>query len=142
MGAMQAQDYLMSKWAIGIRLMNSTESIVEDAMYRGEVIRTHLMRPTWHYVAAEDIYWMLKLTAPQIKSLMKSRNRDLELTEDVIVQGNQLIENVVSKGINVTREEIAIAFDNAKIRTNENRLAHFASRRIGRYYLQRCNKRH
>ena len=46
MGAMQAQDYLMSKWAIGIRLLNSTYSTVEDAIDKAEVIRTHLMRPT------------------------------------------------------------------------------------------------
>lgn len=125
MGAMQAQDYLASKWAIGTRLLNSTETIVEDAINKGEVIRTHLMRPTWHYISADDIYWMLELTAPRIKTSMKSRNRDLELTEEVIAQGNRLIGNALSSGIHLTREELSIEFDKAKIRTDENRLSHF-----------------
>ena len=122
---MQAQDYLMSKWAIGTRLLNSTESTIEDAIDKGEVIRTHLMRPTWHYVSADDIYWVLELTAPRIKSSMKSRNRNLELTEEVIAHGNRLIEHALSKESNLTREELSREFDKAKIRTNENRLSHF-----------------
>jgi DNA glycosylase AlkZ-like len=80
MGAMQAQDYPMAKWALGVRLPGSTEADIETAIDNGEIIRTHLLRPTWHFVAAEDIYWMLDLTAPQIKVAMRSREHDLELT--------------------------------------------------------------
>lgn len=72
MGAMQAQDFAMSKWAVGIRLQNATITDFEDAFNRGEIIRTHLMRPTWHLVSADDIHWLLELTAPKIKSGMKS----------------------------------------------------------------------
>jgi hypothetical protein len=125
MGAMQAQDYAMAKWAIGTRLLNATGASVEDAIDKGEVIRTHVMRPTWHFVTAEDIYWMLELTAPQIKSSMKSRHTGLELTKEVVAQGNKLIENVIAKEKNVTREQIAKVFENSNIRTDDNRLAHF-----------------
>lgn len=97
MGAMQAQDYLMSKWAIGTRLLNSTEATVEDAIDKGEIIRTHLMRPTSHYVSSDDIHWMLALTAPQIKSSMKSRHLSLELSEDIVSKSKQLVENALQQ---------------------------------------------
>lgn len=81
MGAIQAQDYNQAKWAIGVRLPHLTENQIESAFNKEDIIRTHLMRPTWHFVSADDIYWMLELTAKQIKSAMKSRNRDLGLTD-------------------------------------------------------------
>ena len=71
MGAMQAQDFNMVKWAIGVRLPKSTEKSVELAIDNGEIIRTHLLRPTWHLVSCDDIHWMLDLTAPRIKASMK-----------------------------------------------------------------------
>ena len=71
MGAMQAQDYAMSKWAVGVRLPKLTEKTIEAAMDRGEIIRTHVLRPTWHIVSADDLRWMLALTAPRIKAGMK-----------------------------------------------------------------------
>src|SRR6185437_13425005 len=66
MGAMQAQDYAMVKWAVGLRLTDSTDASVEKAIDDGKIIRIHLMRPTWHLVAAKDVRWMLELTAPQL----------------------------------------------------------------------------
>ena len=67
MGAIQAQDYAMAKWAIGVRIPGSTDGLIETAIDNGEVLRTHLLRPTWHFVSAEAIHWMLALTAPRIK---------------------------------------------------------------------------
>ena len=81
MGAMQAQDYAMAKWAIGQRLPVSTDASVEAAYNRGDILRTHLMRPTWHFVSADDIFWMLDLTAPRIKQALKAREKQLELNE-------------------------------------------------------------
>ncbi|MFA6581603.1 MAG: crosslink repair DNA glycosylase YcaQ family protein, partial [Paludibacter sp.] len=72
MGAMQAQDYSMAKLAIGIRVLNSTEEKIESAFNNAEILRTHVLRPTWHFVPAEDIYWMLDLTVRRIKSSMTS----------------------------------------------------------------------
>ena len=68
MGAVQAQDYAMAKWAVGMRLASATVRTVEEALQKGEILRTHVMRPTWHLVAAEDIRWMLKLSARRIKA--------------------------------------------------------------------------
>lgn len=72
MGAMQAQDFNMVRWAVGIRLPQLTEQMFIKSFNDAEIIRTHLLRPTWHLVSAEDISWMLELTAPQIKSELES----------------------------------------------------------------------
>lgn len=124
MGAMQAQDFSMSKLAIGLRLKDATEKDIEDAFNRGEIFRTHLMRPTWHFVTAEDIYWMLELTAPQIKSSLKTRHTSLELTAFEINKSFRLIETTLFNKNSITREELTKKFTGMNIRTDDNRLSH------------------
>lgn len=124
MGAMQAQDYTMAKWAVGVRLPDSTEKTIEDAMDRGEIIRTHILRPTWHLVAADDLRWMLELTAPQIKMGMKSRNKELGLTDAVLAKSRKVIERTLRDGNHSTREELIAALNKANINTDENRASH------------------
>jgi hypothetical protein len=124
MGAMQAQDYAMAKWAIGARLPNSTDQEVETAINNGDIIRTHLLLPTWHFVTAGDIYWMLELTAPQIKTSLKSRQKQLELSEATLAKSNEVIEKALSGGKSLIREEIIAELEKAKIATNENRASH------------------
>jgi len=128
MGAMQAQDFAMAKWAVGLRLLNPTNSTIETALNKGEIIRTHLMRPTWHFVAAEDVYWLLNLTANKIKQAMKPRDRELELSENIFAKSNTIIESMLSKGVHLGREELAKAFNNAGISTDNNRLSHLLVR--------------
>jgi hypothetical protein len=106
MGAMQAQDFNMAKWAIGIRLPGSTEKTILDAFNNGEILRTHVLRPTWHFVSQDDIYWMLKLTAPHIKASLKSRNKELGLTKEIFGSSNTIIEHALMGGKHLTREEI------------------------------------
>ncbi|HEX2630727.1 MAG TPA: crosslink repair DNA glycosylase YcaQ family protein, partial [Chitinophagaceae bacterium] len=64
--AMQAQEFAMAKWAIGLRLGNVTDALVEKAFNDGEILRTHAMRPTWHFVAPADIRWLQQLTGPRV----------------------------------------------------------------------------
>lgn len=124
MGAMQAQDFSMAKLAAGIRISDSTDTEIEESFNKGEILRTHLMRPTWHFVSAEDICWMIELTAPQIKPLLKSRNKQLELSDSIFTKSNLIIEKSLSGGISLGREELAKELNKAGIKTNENRLSH------------------
>jgi hypothetical protein len=124
MGAMQSQDYNQAKWAIGVRLPHLTENQIETAFNKGEIIRTHLMRPTWHFVSADDIYWMLELTAPQIKSAMKSRNRELGLSESVLGKSQEILVKVLEGNKSITREELNAHLCQAGIKTEEQRLSH------------------
>jgi hypothetical protein len=128
MGAMQAQDFAMAKWAIGVRLNDPTDKKIESAFDKGEILRTHILRPTWHFVSADDIYLMLQLSATKIKSSLKSRHNQLELTESIISKSNLIIEKSLSNGSSLTREELADEFHKALIRTDENRLSHILFR--------------
>ena len=66
-GAVQAQEFAEVKWSLAERIAGApTDAEVERAFADGEIIRTHVMRPTWHFVAAEDIRWLLRLTAPRV----------------------------------------------------------------------------
>lgn len=82
MGAVQAQDYDMAKWAVGVRLKRAALSRVNEALTTGEIVRTHVMRPTWHFVAGKDVRWMRKLTGMRIRkavdSWVKSRGLDID----------------------------------------------------------------
>jgi phage anti-repressor protein len=124
MGAMQAQDYAMSKLAIGVRLPASTDKIIQDSIDKGEILRTHVMRPTWHFVSSDDIHWMLELTAPRIKSLLKSRQKELGLSETIITKSFSVMENLMQNGHHATRDELHLALKKEKIATDENRLSH------------------
>lgn len=128
MGAMQAQDFAMAKWAVGVRLLNSTNSKIEDALNKGEILRTHVMRPTWHFVTSDDIYWLLDLTANKIKSSMKSRDKELELSEAIYTKSNNIIGQLLAGGVHLSREELANAFNNVHIKTDNNRLSHLMLR--------------
>ena len=118
MGAMQAQDYAMAKWAVGLRLQNSTDKKIEKAVNKGEIIRTHLMRPTWHFVSADDIHWMIELTAPQMRTAAKSRHKQLGLTEKILSKSNNIIEKSLRDSNHLTREELMKIIAKEKIPTS------------------------
>src|SRR5229473_1178610 len=83
LGAVQSQDYPAALWALGLRVANATRASLECAFNSGAILRTHVLRPTWHFVAPEDIRWMLALTAPRIKAAMAFYNRYHELDATV-----------------------------------------------------------
>lgn len=128
MGALQAQDFAMAKWAIGARLSNATDQTIEEAISKGEVLRTHLLRPTWHLVAADDIHWLLALTAPQIRASAKSRDRQLELSDAIFSKSNKIIETALRDGTHLTRKELVAKLRAARIPTDENRASHLLLR--------------
>ncbi len=124
MGAMQAQDYNMAKWAVGSRLINATDKKIVMAYDKGAILRTHVMRPTWHFVTAKDIYWMLELTAPKLLASLKTRQRNLELSATIISKSNAIIEKALANETNLTREDLAKELNDARIKTDENRLSY------------------
>src|SRR3954467_12972064 len=75
LGAVQAQDYLGAKWALSQRTRGATDASIESEISGGSILRTHVLRPTWHFVAPEDIRWMLALTAPRVKAILAHHDR-------------------------------------------------------------------
>lgn len=115
MGAIQAQDYRMAKWAVGIRLRRGSIGAVDGALARGEILRTHVMRPTWHFVAAEDIRWMVKLSAKRVRMANESsgRSHKLGFTEETYLRGNRQVEKMLEGNKSLTREEIRTELERA-----------------------------
>ena len=128
MGAMQAQDYGMAKWAIGARLPLATDKVVETAINNGEIIRTHILRPTWHFVSADDIYWMLALQAAPIKASLRTRHTQLGLSESIVAKSNAILGNILRGGKSMPREELLPELTKAGIPVDENRASHLLVR--------------
>ncbi|WP_163409339.1 winged helix DNA-binding domain-containing protein [Flavobacterium ajazii] len=105
LGAIQAQDYAMAKWAIGSRC-DATEKEIEVAINSGKIIRTHILRPTWHLVAAEDIYWMLDVSGPQVKRIILAETKKYGCDEKEFDKINSAIEKILAGNNHLTREEI------------------------------------
>ena len=124
MGAMQAQDFAMSKWAIGCRLNDVTQADVDNALANGTIMRTHLLRPTWHIVAATNLMWMLELTSPNILRITRGYHKTVDLNPKILKASASALEKALIGGTDLSRDEIARVLQKAKINTDENRLAH------------------
>ncbi len=83
LGAVQSQDYGGAKWALAQRTAGATDAALDRLIDEGAILRTHLMRPTWHFVLPEDIRWLLELTSTRLLGGLAGRYRQLE----VIVSG-------------------------------------------------------
>lgn len=124
LGAVQAQDFAAAKWALGLRIKNSTDEDIEKAFNEGAILRTHVLRPTWHFVVPEDIRWMLELTAPRVKKLLAHYNRKLELNDTLFAKSNTAIVKALQGHTYLTRKELKTKLANIGIETNVQRLAH------------------
>ena len=124
LGAMQAQEYTSSKWAIGLRLHNIHEADIDQAFNDGAILRTHLLRPTWHFVTPADIRWMLALTAPRIKAANAFMNRKLELDNTVLKRSNDTLAKSLEGGKQLTRTELKTKLEKKKIIADGLRLGY------------------
>lgn len=124
LGAMQAQDYPMSKWAVGLRLPHATDENIEQAINEGSIVRTHILRPTWHLVAAQDIRWMLTLTAPHVHQLVAYMYRQLELSGALLSRTDTIIAKALEGNNHLTRAELMTELDKEGINTSDLRSAH------------------
>lgn len=125
LGAVQAQDYSGAKWALGQRAAGSTDADVERGFTDGRFLRTHILRPTWHFVAPEDIRWMLELSAPRVRAALGSYNRKLEITPSVVRRSNDALAMALTGGRHLTRAELADTLRTAGIGpASGQRLAH------------------
>jgi hypothetical protein len=127
MGAVQAQEYGPAKWGLGIRAPRSTTNVaVERAIDRGQILRTHLLRPTWHFVTRADIRWMLELTAPNVHRTMSSYNRRLGLDAGVMIRALRVIERALAEYHHLTRRELGALLERSGLPGKSTELAHIA----------------
>jgi hypothetical protein len=119
LGAVQSQDYAGAKWALGQRIKITTDSAIEKAFNEGAILRTHVMRPTWHFVRPKDIRWMLALTAPRINALCATYYRKLELDAATFKRSNALLTKNLRGGKQLTRAELTSLLQKKGIATDD-----------------------
>ena len=125
LGAMQAQDILGSLWAVGARMRGGGESDVERAVAERKIVRCWPMRGTLHFVAAEDVRWMLALHAPRVLKRSRTRlERDFDLDAATLRRCRTIIERALRGGHALTRSEIYTALEREKIATRDSRGLH------------------
>jgi Winged helix DNA-binding domain len=117
-GAVQAQDYAAAKWALGLRSQNVTDADVEQAFTDGKILRTHVLRPTWHFVTPEDILWLLKLTAPRVNAVNAYMYRKLELDTAIFKRSYDVMAKALQGGKQLTRVELAALLQQVGIATD------------------------
>jgi hypothetical protein len=128
LGAVQAQEYAGAKWALALRMSHAADEQIEQAFTSGAILRTHLLRPTWHFVTPADIRWLLALTAPRVHALNAYMYRQLELDETVFARSNDVIAEALSGGRQLTRSELGAALAQAGIVAEGMRLSYLMMR--------------
>ena len=125
LGAVQAQDYAGAKWGLGQRMEDATDAAIDDAFNEGKILRTHVMRPTWHFVSPVDIRWILMLTAPRVHALNAFMYRQLELDKAILSKSYKVLEKALPGKRHLTRSELAAAFKKVGILAEGLRLGYF-----------------
>ena len=122
LAAVQAQDYAAARWAVGQRLDPAAQvddASVQQAFDTGRILRTHVLRPTWHFVVPADIRWLLALSAPRVQQANRGRYRQLDLTPQYLARSERLLEKELMGGRCRTRAELG-----AVLESSGSRLAH------------------
>jgi hypothetical protein len=121
----QSQDFEAAKWALALRMQSATNDAIEDAFNRAAILRTHIMRPTWHFVAHDDIRWLLELTAPRVNLRAGPNYRKLELDDATFKRSRRVFENALKNGKQVPRSELRRRLNEAGVAADDTvRLAH------------------
>lgn len=124
MGVIQAQDYNMAKLAVGARSLHATHQQIENDINEGKIIRTHILRPTWHLISVNDVRWVMELTAPGINKILSSMYRQMELDDKIFKKSNAIIHKLLSNTEALTRKEIMTELEKAGIKTDSLRAVH------------------
>ena len=124
LGAVQAQNYLGSLWAIGLRMQNASEQTIEQAIADRTIIRTWPMRGTLHFVAAADVRWMLQLLTPRVLANNRWRLKQLDLNDAVLARSKKLFVSALSSGKQLSRDRMYKVLEAAGISTASGRGLH------------------
>jgi len=126
LGCVQAQEISLAKWTLGMRVPRGSlhDADVDAALARGEILRTHILRPTWHYVAPADIRDFMRLTAPRVLSGSAHRIRSLGLDDDQLNRSFDVIGHALEGGKQLTRLELQAELDRAGLDPTGQRIAY------------------
>lgn len=120
--AMQAQDYEPAKWSIAQRCRKLSNGDIEAAIASGLILRTHVLRPTWHVVARDDIRWLSQLTGPRILRGIAPRLLELGLDAPTLAEAQGHIAAALEGDRHLTRDEVGLELQRGGIDVQGQRL--------------------
>ena len=123
LGAVQAQDYTGAKWALGMRGQSITEKAVDRAFDEGRILRTHILRPTWHFVAPADLRSFLSVSGPRVQAFNAYYYRKYEVDARLLIKCYAAIGVALSGRRYLTRQELSLVLAKARIDVRDVRLA-------------------
>lgn len=119
----QAQDAPLARFSLGLRTGLADDG-VRAALDSGAIVRVHILRPTWHLVAADDLRWILELTTPKVESGMAARHRQLELTPEIVAASEQVLSDALAGRTALTRQELGTRFTEAGLPSGNEQVGH------------------
>ncbi|HET8984915.1 MAG TPA: winged helix DNA-binding domain-containing protein [Trueperaceae bacterium] len=120
--AVQAQEHAFSRWSVGQRVKRPDEAAVLAAIARNDIVRTHILRPTWHYVRGEDLRWLQGLTGHRVRSLNAGWYRNHGVDDDFFLATRTVVEAELTGGRCRTRDELKLALTEAGIDVTGQRI--------------------
>jgi hypothetical protein len=130
--AVQAQDFPGAKWAVVQRTASSDDADVQRAYDEGRILRTHVLRPTWHLVGPADIRWLLELSAPRVHAVNAYGYRLFGIDKGVAKRSNARIVKALERSGQLTRAELGRVLGardgDAKVDAAGTRLAYLVMR--------------
>jgi len=120
--AVQAENYPQASWAVATRTSGVTQAELQRLFDDGVILRTHVLRPTWHFVRPDDIRWLVELTGPRIARLFVPLQRQLELDDAALEASSAVITEALSEGAHLTRAALAARLRDAGLRVDGQRL--------------------
>ncbi len=123
LGAMQAQELPVARWSVAQRSRSVGAAEIDRLVAEGAILRTHVLRPTWHFVLPDDIRWLQALTAGRVHRLTAHRYRQLDLDGKLLARSDVMLARAL-EGAHLTRRELGVALERAGIDTSGQRLAH------------------
>ncbi|MDQ1057686.1 hypothetical protein QFZ23_001587 [Arthrobacter globiformis] len=113
--AVQAQEFPYARWSVAQRTTGATADDVEQAVANGRILRTHILRPTWHFVHRDDLPWLRALSAPRLHQANGGTYRRTGIDDAAASRSAGVLAEAVSGGAHLTREQLAVRLQGAGI---------------------------
>ena len=126
MGAMQAQEYRMMRWAVAMRTRKPSCKTFKKAFDEGKIIRLHLMRGTWQLVSAEDYWSMIDLFAPKAIAVTKGwmSSNKIAIPDEELMRIREILVQTAADKRSVTKEDFVQALADRNLQMDDHRLSY------------------
>ncbi len=126
MGAMQAQEYRMMRWAVAMRTRKPSHKAFKQAFDEGQIIRLHLMRGTWQLVCAEDYWSMIDLFAHKAIAVTKGwmSSNKISIPDDEQIRVRDILIQTAADKRSVTKEDFVQALAERNLQMDDHRLSY------------------